>query len=108
MRSWIWLQALFVVTLSSALAWPLALARGLEAEHDDAYEVVRAFPHLTFEEPVYLTAPQDDTERIVVVERKGRVWVFANSPEVREKTLFLDLTDQVSTGTWEEGLLGMA
>ncbi|MEM1109356.1 MAG: PQQ-dependent sugar dehydrogenase [Planctomycetota bacterium] len=69
---------------------------------------VVAFPNLKFDRPVYLAAPPDGTDRVVVVEQQGKVWLFDNRPDVRpnERTLALDLT--VRRKHNEEGLLGLA
>lgn len=66
-----------------------------------------AFPSLEFEMPVELTGSNDDTDRIFVVEQKGRIAVFPNRPEVKNKSVFLDIVRQVDSGG-EKGLLGLA
>lgn len=65
-----------------------------------------AFPNLSFERPVALVHAGDD--RLFVVEQAGRIYVFDNDPLVENKTLFLDITDNVSNAGNEEGLLGLA
>jgi len=69
---------------------------------------VKAFPSLAFEYPTCLAAPDDDTDRVFVGERAGRVRVFANDAAAAATAVFLDLTAQVSRDDTEEGLLGLA
>lgn len=65
------------------------------------------FEGLSFTFPVALVqAPGDDT-RWFVAERAGRVWMFANRPDVADAEMFLDISDRVSAAG-EGGLLGMA
>jgi len=59
-----------------------------------------------FQRPVYLTQPDDGTDRLFVVEQPGRIRVLTNG-QLRESP-FLDITSQVlSTGN-EQGLLSLA
>ncbi len=71
------------------------------------YTLTEAFPNLTFDSPVELTSPEDNTNRIFVVEQKGVIRVFQNSASARQSTTFLDIEKQVSSGG-EMGLLGLA
>jgi len=59
----------------------------------------------SFSEPVYVTAPQGDRQRLYVVERGGRIKMqrFGGKP-----TTFLDIRSQVTSGGSEQGLLSMA
>lgn len=72
-----------------------------------AYTLTEAFPHLTFDLPVELTSPDDNSDRIFVLEQKGVIQVFKNSPGRQASTVFLDIKDRVSSGG-EMGLLGLA
>src|SRR5215216_1383410 len=58
-----------------------------------------------FEQPVYVTDPDDGSGRLFVVEQTGRVRILENG-SIREQP-FLDLSDQVSGG-YEQGLLSLA
>jgi uncharacterized repeat protein (TIGR03806 family) len=75
--------------------------------HRTPLRAVRAFPKVQFDEPLFLTAPADGTDRIFVLEKKGRILAFPNSDEVPEAKVFLDLSARVD---WrlESGLLGLA
>ena len=74
---------------------------------DEMYKLSEAFPQLTFDMPVELTSPEDNTNRIFVVEQKGVIQVFPNSADTKKSTVFLDIEKQVSSGG-EMGLLGLA
>ncbi|MGK0189877.1 MAG: putative repeat protein (TIGR03806 family) [Verrucomicrobiales bacterium] len=70
------------------------------------WEVVDAFPSLTFADPVFLTH-QPGTGRLFVVEEAGRIWFFDNDPDTSTKTLFLDRrADTRFAG--DSGMLNMA
>ncbi|TXT58527.1 MAG: Glucose sorbosone dehydrogenase [Promethearchaeota archaeon] len=74
---------------------------------DTEYEVERVFEDLNFAQPVGLYDPDDGTNRLFVLEQKGNIYVFENEKTTSERTLFLDITDQVTFGG-EMGLLGLA
>lgn len=59
----------------------------------------------SFEQPLYLASPPNDASRLFVVEKGGRVRIIADGILLDEP--FLDLSDQVSTGS-EQGLLSLA
>lgn len=76
------------------------------------YGLERAYPTLTFTQPVALVSPPGDTRRLFVVEKQGRIWVIpdvtASSPT---RQLFLDLTSRTTASTGnsdERGLLALA
>ncbi len=71
------------------------------------FEIVPAFPNLTFEQPVDFQFPDDNSNRLFVVEQPGKIFVFENNADVATKQLFLDLTNKVLFGG-EQGLLGLA
>lgn len=68
----------------------------------------RAFPRLTFTRPVDLQNAGDGSNRIFVVEQKGRILVFPNDQNVPQSKLFLDIIARVKSTGNEEGLLGLA
>ena len=68
----------------------------------------RAFPNLSFVEPLYLTHAADGSDRLFVVERLGAIRVFSNRDDIASSALFLDLQDRVSSFRAELGLLGLA
>jgi uncharacterized repeat protein (TIGR03806 family) len=75
--------------------------------------LTNAFPSLSFSQrPIFATASGDGTNWIYVAEQEGRIHVFPNDPAVTSTATFLDLRPLVagplSTGSNEEGLLGLA
>jgi len=83
------------VTFPTGLPQPTALG------------VVRRFPNLSFAQPLFLTPAPDGTPRLFVVEKTGRVRVFADDDAVTRSTIFLDIMDRVGPAG-EGGLLGLA
>ena len=71
-----------------------------------AWSVQPAFPGLTFQNPMGLTAVPG-TNDLLVWEREGRLWRFVNDPTTTEKRLVLDLSTQCQ-GWHDSGLLGVA
>lgn len=73
------------------------------------YIAKQAFPNLpNFALPLGIENAKDGTNRLFVVEQKGKIYVFENSPSVSTRKLFIDLADKVSQGGGEMGLLGLA
>lgn len=70
------------------------------------------FEKIELDRPVFLTHPGDGTDRLFVVEQRGRVLWFDNDPEVAEANLAIDISKDVfspaNQGFNEEGLLGLA
>lgn len=88
----------------SALTFPLA------APKPGSVAAVDAFPLLTgnFDLPVFVTTAPGDDGRLFVVEQRGRIRVIENPAQATSYTTFLDITDRVTTGLGEDGLLGLA
>jgi glucose/arabinose dehydrogenase len=59
----------------------------------------------SFDEPVYVTAPKTEPNRLYVVEKGGRIRIMQGGKTL--PTPFLDISSQVSTAS-EQGLLSMA
>ena len=74
------------------------------------FNVVNAFPNLSFQDPVGIYHSGDNTNRIFVLEQEGRIKVFNNNPSVTNSRTFLDIRSIVDQdgGYTEEGLLGLA
>lgn len=92
---------------------PTALATAAHSTHTVPHISTEvAFPDLGSkpfgENPVFLTHPPDDTNRIAVVEKEGRISIFENTPNVTATSTLLDIQSQVSSAGREEGLLGLA
>ncbi len=72
------------------------------------FQVERAFPNLTFQEPVFLTHAGDGNDRIFIVERAGIIQQFINADTVGKMDPFLDIRGRVNSAPSEGGLLGLA
>ena len=74
------------------------------------YDIVNAFPNLTFNDPVGIYTAGDESNRIFVIEQPGRIKVFENNSSTTTTDMFLDITSIVDQdgGYTEEGLLGLA
>ena len=70
--------------------------------------LVKAFPQLTFNTPVFLTHAGDGTNRIFVVQQDGNILVFPDDSSVAAARTFLHITPKLSAVSGEEGLLGLA
>lgn len=71
-------------------------------------ELEIAFPGLSFNRPVDLQFPNDNSNRLFVVEQQGIIYSFSNDESENIKTVFLDIQDRVDNTGSEEGLLGLA
>jgi uncharacterized repeat protein (TIGR03806 family) len=74
-----------------------------------SYALTNAFGDLTFTNPVVITTPPGETNRIFVVEQGGQIAVITNLA-APTRTVFLDLMGRVAGGVPgdERGLLGLA
>src|SRR6185295_17294911 len=70
------------------------------------YALTAAFSGVTFTNPIALTTPPGETNRLFVVERAGRIKVIPNLNSPSSST-FLDISTRVVT-PGEQGLLGLA
>lgn len=70
------------------------------------WSAVSAFPNLVFTNALGIL-PLPGTTNLVVWEREGRIWSFANSSNAATKKLVLDLSNQCQ-GWDDSGLLGIA
>ncbi len=68
----------------------------------------KAFPHVKFRRPVYITHAPGDARQLYVVEQHGVIWAVENDSGTRRKQIFLDISERVSRWGNEEGLLGLA
>ncbi|MGH1366773.1 MAG: PQQ-dependent sugar dehydrogenase [Calditrichia bacterium] len=74
------------------------------------YQLVQAYPGLTFVRPVDFQHPGDGTDRVFVVQQRGIISVFQNDSLATpaDVTTFLDIEARVDDSSDEEGLLGLA
>ena len=80
----------------------------IRGAHPTAMNTVLAFPSLRFSAPVFLTHAPDNSDRLFVVEKRGRIQVFPNEELTTQRNLFLDIQGRVNDSAGEEGLLGLA
>lgn len=74
------------------------------------FTFTNAFPGMVFTNPVCMAAPPGDTNRLFILEKRGRVVVITNLA-APTRSVFLDLTARVTTTDTvndERGLLGIA
>jgi glucose/arabinose dehydrogenase len=76
-----------------------------EMQHQ--YSAKVAFPNVKFRDPVGIYNPGDQSNRLFVVEQAGVIKVFENNESVTAATVFLNISDRVTSGG-ELGLLGLA
>ena len=57
--------------------------------------------------PVFVTAPPGDNDRLFIVEQLGPIRIFDKAEKKMRERPFLDLTDAIETGH-EQGVLGLA
>jgi glucose/arabinose dehydrogenase len=60
-----------------------------------------------FRRPVYVTGPNDGTNRLFIVEQYGKIYILESNLQLRD-TLFLDVGGLLSVEGNEQGLLGLA
>jgi len=72
------------------------------------YELVPAYPNLSFTRPVDYQHAGDGSDRVFVVEQRGVITVFADDATTDQSTTFLDISGPVDDQSNEEGLLGLA
>ncbi len=85
------------------LPFLIFIANSLSAQ----YDFEKAFPNISFTNPLDLQNAGDGSNRIFVVEQAGKIKVFQNQTNVNSTKVFLDITTQVTSGG-ETGLLGLA
>ena len=89
-----------------ATAATLACDEGDPTAIDEELSVSLELVANGLDQPLYLTSPPGDSDRLFVVERGGTVRILRNGAVV--STPFLDLSDDVTTEGNEQGLLGLA
>ncbi|MFN3344374.1 MAG: PQQ-dependent sugar dehydrogenase [Chloroherpetonaceae bacterium] len=73
------------------------------------YSLVDAYPNLpSFANATEIVKANDGTNRLFVVQQRGLIFVFEDSPTVSTRKVFLDLSNVVSQTGSETGLLGLA
>src|SRR5690606_28697470 len=78
-----------------------------QASDSLTYEVGEVYENITFDQPLYFTSAYDDSNKVFIVERTGKIYVMDNQPNVTTKEVFVDLSNKISTNGNEMGLLGV-
>ena len=94
-------SASFILLTTLLFSLPL-----FSTENNDVI-LVKAFPNLSFNQPLFLTHSNDGCNRIFVVQQDGFIKVFENSPQVTKADTFLNIQNKITTAS-EMGLLGLA
>ena len=81
---------------------------GCQRGQTQPVQLVRAFPQLRFDQPVFLTHAGDGSDRVFVLQQNGLMKVFPNDSLAVSAKTFLDLSARLSSPGGEEGLLGLA
>src|ERR1043166_3669100 len=97
---------------SLVFVWLALFAPCLTAAAASGYTLTNAFVGLTFTNPVCIASVPGETNRLFIVERKGRIVVITNLAAPTH-SIFMDISDRVTsaadtTVNAEEGLLGLA
>ena len=71
------------------------------------FELQNAFPNTTFDNPLYVTHSNDQTNRVFIVEKTGRIKVLPNDSLTSINKTYLDISNKIINGS-ERGLLGVA
>jgi len=72
------------------------------------FQLERLFPGLSFEDMTNFVQPDGDGSLVFVSGQRGLIHVFDIALAQPEPQIFLDITERVSRGGNEEGLLGLA
>lgn len=99
-----------LVVLLSAVAFFVLMsykASLLRGKPSAGVQLENAFPHLMFSQPVEFTHAGDGSNRVFVIEQKGKIRVFENNASAKTAGIYLDIEAKVSS-EGEMGLLGLA
>src|SRR5688572_23210152 len=106
------LASLAIATAQPLMRIPAASLRLSATPPATSYSTARAFPTLSFTQPVAAVTPPGETRRLFVVEKPGRIWVIPDiTAAAPARVLFLDLTSRVTVSADnndERGLLALA
>ncbi len=83
-----------------------ALPRATPRPSTGSWRLVNAFPSLTFIDPAEML-PVPFSNRLLVVEKSGRLVVFENEATATTKTVLLDIRSQVES-SHDSGMVGLA
>src|SRR3989442_944592 len=97
------------------VGWLAVCSSTLFAAATSGYVLTNAFPSLLFTNPVCIASPPGETNRLFVVEKRGRIVVITNLA-TPTRNIFMDISAAVTTSasdsgsgvSEERGLLGLA
>ncbi|WP_009965167.1 PQQ-dependent sugar dehydrogenase [Verrucomicrobium spinosum] len=88
-----------------------ALAVGLLAVDASAYTLKPAYPNVVTELPTSAIIPPDGSNRLFLLQQRGKILVLPKDESSADAKVFLDFTSramEAKDGKFEEGLLGLA
>lgn len=88
--------------LEHRVPWTTSRVTG-SPEPPSPFAIERIFPQLTFRDPVILS-PAPGTERLFLVEVRGKVFTFSPHPDCRQADLAIDLAEAIPGVTQVYGL----
>lgn len=100
------IRAGFTILLCFLVSPVTALAQEVSTFHPATFDVGLEEVAGGFDQPLLVTSPPDDGERLFVVEQGGTIQVLVDDETAPEP--FLDITDRVGSEGSEQGLLGLA
>jgi hypothetical protein len=95
---------LFVLLLALFLG---AIVLGFTGPNNN-YSSYNAFPGVSLDQPTGFVQAPGDSSFNYVMEKEGKIIVFPNKANTNEQHVFLDISDNVTTLSNEDGLLGLA
>jgi len=99
--------ALTALGLGLIVAWFAVGRVETDVRVANAATTIALTPHVSgLDQPLYMTQPNDGTNRFFIVERTGRIRVVVNG--ALQSTPFLDVSSIITSSGSEQGLLGLA
>ncbi len=99
-------RSLSSLTTLAALVFIAFAGQSVQAEAK--VKIVRAFPKIKFTRPLHIMHPNDGSDRLFVIEQRGRVLWFDNQSDVENYYIALDYQKATGYVKNEEGMLGLA
>lgn len=85
----------------------LLTTRVFSAENE--WRLIRDFSSCAIERPVSLVMPPDGTQRLFLVQQRGKILILPKDRHAAQTTVFLDISDRkLAENEFEEGLISLA
>ena len=85
----------------------LLTTRVFSAENE--WRLTRDFSSCAIERPVSLVMPPDGTQRLFLVQQRGKILILPKDRHAAQTTVFLDISDRkLAENEFEEGLISLA